>query len=295
MSPRIAAAPISWGVCEVPGWGHQLSPERVLTEMRDLGFTASEFGPDGFLPDDPAAKTESLAQHGLGAVGAFVPVVLHSETDPLPGVEALYPGFEASGAKVLILAAATGVDGYDAARPVLTEDQWARVLENLERIEQSAAAAGLSVVVHPHAGTMVENAAELDRVVTGTAVGICIDTGHMLIGGIDPVAFVREHAGRVGHVHLKDVRLSVVDQVRAGDLSYYDGVVNGLYSPLGEGDVDVPSILADLTESGYDGWYVLEQDVVITDEPAPGEGPLTSAKASLDYLTAHLTSNGDQA
>lgn len=295
MSPRIAAAPISWGVCEVPGWGHQLSPERVLSEMRELGFTASEFGPDGFLPDDPAAKADSLAEHGLGAVGAFVPVVLHSETDPLPGVEALYPGFEASGAKVLILAAATGVDGYDAARPVLTEEQWARVLDNLKRIAASAAQAGLTVVVHPHAGTMVENAKELDRVVNGTDVGICIDTGHMLNGGIDPVAFVREHADRVGHVHLKDVRLSVVEQVRSGDLSYYDGVVNGLYCPLGEGDVDVPSIITDLTNSGYDGWYVLEQDVVITAEPAPGDGPLVSAKASLEYLTSHLNSDGDLA
>ena len=69
---RVAGAPISWGVCEVPGWGHQLTPDRVLTEMREVGLVATEFGPDGFLPDAPAEKAKVLAAHGLTAVGGFV-------------------------------------------------------------------------------------------------------------------------------------------------------------------------------------------------------------------------------
>ena len=80
---RIAGAPISWGVCEVPGWGHQLDPDRVLREMREVGLAATEFGPAGFLPDDPAGKVATLAAHGLAAVGGFVPVVLHDpDHDP---------------------------------------------------------------------------------------------------------------------------------------------------------------------------------------------------------------------
>src|SRR6266536_886208 len=74
---KIAGAPISWGVCEVPGWGYQLSPARVLTEMAQVGLAATEFGPDGFLPADPAVMAEFLAARHLTAVGGFTPVVLH--------------------------------------------------------------------------------------------------------------------------------------------------------------------------------------------------------------------------
>ncbi len=85
---RVAGAPISWGVSEVPGWGYQLTPERVLPEMRDLGLVATEFGPDGFLPADPQAKAETLRSFGLSAVGGFVPVLLHDPNrDPLPEVD----------------------------------------------------------------------------------------------------------------------------------------------------------------------------------------------------------------
>ena len=86
LTDRVAGAPISWGVSEVPGWGHQLSPARVLTEMRAAGLVATEFGPDGFLPAEPAAKAAALAGHGLSAVGGFVPVVLHD-----PGRDPMVP------------------------------------------------------------------------------------------------------------------------------------------------------------------------------------------------------------
>src|SRR5699024_3605514 len=85
---RIAGAPISWGVCEVPGWGHQMSPDRVLTEMAGLGIGATEFGPQGWLPEAPAARSAALRPYGLTAVGAFVPVVLHDPAhDPVPEVD----------------------------------------------------------------------------------------------------------------------------------------------------------------------------------------------------------------
>src|SRR5919107_6413028 len=117
----MAGAPISWGVCEVPGWGYQLPADRVLREMRDVGLTATEFGPDGFLPPDPRPL---LAGYGLQALGGFVPVVLHRpDHDPVPAVTALLPGFTATGADTLVLAAATGQDGYDE-RPPLDAAGW---------------------------------------------------------------------------------------------------------------------------------------------------------------------------
>lgn len=286
---RIAAAPISWGVCEVPGWGHQMAPVRVLQEMQDLGFAATEFGPEGFLPAEPEAKAVLLEKYGMRAVGGFVPVVLHDGAqDPLPVIEAELKGFIAAGAGTLVLAAATGVDGYDAARPQLDEDGWATLFGNIRRIQEAASAAGIAVALHPHAGTMVETQDDLDRVLAGTDVAICFDTGHMLIGGIDPVAFARQHAGRVSHAHLKDVSLAAARQVQAGEKTYYDAVVDGLYRPLGQGDIDIRAIVLSLAEAGFDGWYVLEQDNVVQAEPATGAGPIGDARASLDYLKSIL-------
>ncbi len=196
---RIAGAPISWGVCEVPGWGHQLTPERVLDEMAGLGIGASEFGPDGFLPGP------LLAARGVTAVGGFVPAVLHEPAhDPLPAVRAALDRFTAAGARTLVLAAATGRDGYDS-RPEVSAEGWRLLLARLDAISALAGSLGVTAALHPHIGTVVEGPAEVDRVLDGSAVGLCLDTGHLLIGGTDPVALARRAPSRVAHVHLKDV------------------------------------------------------------------------------------------
>ena len=289
VTDRIAGAPISWGVCEVPGWGHQLAPDRVLAEMSELGLAATEFGPEGFLPAEPTAKAFVLASHNLRAVGGFAPVVLHrGEHDPVPAIERELAGFVAAGADVLVLAAATGVDGYDSARPVLTDAEWDTVFANLDALSAAAARSGIQAVLHPHVGTMVETEAEIERVLTGSMIPFCLDTGHLLIGGTDPVAFAAAHADRVAHVHLKDVDLAWAEKVRAGTITYYDAVIAGLYRPLGQGDVDVRAIVASLVASGYTGWFVLEQDNVLQHEPQPGEGPLYDARASVEFLRSLL-------
>lgn len=285
MSIKVAAAPISWGVCEVPGWGHQMKPERVLTEMRELGFEATEFGPEGFLPDSPEEKAKVLADYNMKAVGGFVPAVLHDPaSDPLPQINRELEGFVAAGGKTLVLAAATGIEGYDAKRPELDEEGWATVYSNVDRILSAAEAVGVSVALHPHAGTMVETQSDLDHILSGSSVKICFDTGHMFIGGIDPVAFAKEHADRVSHAHLKDVKLEFARKVQAGEQTYYDAVVDGMYVPLGAGDIDIRTIVESLEAAGFKGWYVLEQDNVITEEPAEGEGPISDARASLEFL-----------
>jgi inosose dehydratase len=116
---RIAGAPISWGVSEVPGWGYQLHPDRVLAEMRRVGLLATELGPEGFLPSEPDAMATVLAQHGLRAVGGFTPLLLHVPShDPVPEVERILEGYVACDAKVLVLSAVSGLEGYDS-RPEL--------------------------------------------------------------------------------------------------------------------------------------------------------------------------------
>lgn len=288
MAAKIAGAPISWGVCEVPGWGHQMTRSRVLDEMTALGYSACEFGPLGFLPEDAAGRVAVLREHGLSAVGGFVPVVLHDAShDPLPEIRAELEVFQAAGAEVMVLAASTGMVGYDD-RPTLSDDQWNTLFKNLSEIESLAAEFGVLAVIHPHVGTMVETGDDVARVIAGSDIGFCLDTGHMLIGGSDPVDFARDHAHRIKHVHAKDVDLAIASRVKAGDISYYDGVVAGMYVPLGRGDVDVASIVRSLETAGFTGWYVLEQDHVVTAEPSEGAGPFADAQASVTYLRSLL-------
>ncbi len=283
LATRIAGAPISWGVSEVPGWGWQYDPETVLAEMRDAGIAATEFGPDGFLPDDPAEKAKTLADLGLRAVGGFVPVVLHDPSyDPAPEIARALQGFLAAGASTLVLAAATGQDGYDD-RPVLDASGWQTLLANLDRLAELAAAQGILATIHPHVGTMVENADDVRRVLDGSTIGLTLDTGHLLIGGVDPVALTLEHTTRIKHTHLKDVDASWAARVQSGELSYTDAVRQGMYRPLGAGDIDLAAIVGALEASGYDGWYVLEQDTILVDRPTD-EGPVVDVRASIDHL-----------
>ena len=288
---RIAGAPISWGVCEVPGWGFQLSPDRVLQEMAEVGIAATEFGPDGFLPADPAAKAATLASYRLKAVGGFVPVVLHDPGhDPVPEVDRALDGFVAAGGDVLVLAANSGLDGYDA-RPVLDAAGWACLLGNLDRLAGLARSRGVVPSLHPHVGTMIEKRDEVMRVLADSSMPLCLDTGHLLIGGADPVDVVRQAAERVAHVHAKDVNAVLAAKVQEGELTYQQAVAQGLYVPLGRGDVDIAAIVRALTDAGFDGWYVMEQDTILPAEPAD-EGPLGAVRESIAYLSGLAAANG---
>ena len=282
---KIAGAPITWGVCEVPGWGHQMGAERVLQEMSNLGLVATEFGPAGFLPAEPAQRAASLATLNMHAVGGFFPVILHrDDVDPMDIVIPELQAYTEAGADTLVLAADSGLDGYDVKRPELDDAGWARVFENLNRISEYAASKGIKAVLHPHVGTIIETREDVLRVVNGSTIAFCLDTGHMFIGGTDPVWFSDEHASRVAHSHLKDVNAAKAARVQAGEITYYEGVVQGMYQPLGQGDVGIEKIVRNLLTSGYQGWFVLEQDLVINAEPDADGGPVEFVKQSLEFL-----------
>jgi inosose dehydratase len=191
---RIAGAPISWGVCEVPGRGYQLAPSPVLAEMCQVG----------------------LGAHGPTAVGGFTPVVLHERThDPLPAVERLLDGYAASGAANLVLSAATGRDNYDS-RPDLDEDDWRTLLANLDRLTTLAGEHGVRAVLHPHVGTMIETGPEVQRVLADCSVSLCLDTGHLLVGGTDPADVARQAPDRIAHTHVHDIDVpAIVEHLRA--------------------------------------------------------------------------------
>src|SRR5688572_2696439 len=160
----LAGAPISWGVCEVPGWGRMLPPERVLAEMASLGLTATEMGPLGYLPSAPAELRAILDDHGLGLVGAFVPLVLHEPSldEARATLDDLIPLMTALDGEVLVAAAVTDV--LWSPRIPLDADHWARIADNLQTLSELAAASGLRLALHPHVGTLVETAEDIDVV-----------------------------------------------------------------------------------------------------------------------------------
>jgi inosose dehydratase len=275
-------------VCEVPGWGYQLSPERVLQEMRDVGLVATELGPEGFLPSAPAAMAETLSRHDLHAVGGFTPLLLHRpDHDPVPAVAELLKAYGATGSDTLVLSAVTGLAGYDE-RPALDETGWRTLLSNLDRLAALAAEHRVRAVLHPHVGTMVQNPEEVQRVLEGSQIALCLDTGHLLIGGTDPAELTRQAPERIAHTHMKDVDSGLARQVQDGRRTYTEAVREGMYRPLGAGDVDFEAIIRYLRRQDYQGWYVLEQDTILTEEPA-GEGPLADVRTSVEYLRRLLS------
>jgi len=286
---RLAAAPITWGVCEVPGWGWQLGSERVLREVSGLGLRAIELGPSGFLPDDPREVARTLQRHDLRLASGFLPAVLHrpaSRAATLDRVAAAAETLAAAGADLLVLAAelGNGAAGYDRSAE-LSEQQWTALLEGLDEVRETAARHRLPLALHPHYGTAVERPEHVERILAGSDVPLCLDTGHLFVGGNDPVEVARAANGRIVHVHFKDVDGALATRVRAGEMGYRDAVTRGLYRPLGDGDVDVAGVVSLLETAGYGGWYVLEQDVVLEAEPAAGDGPAASAARSVHYLT----------
>ena len=283
---RVDGAPISWGICEVPGWGEQLPVDRVLTEMRSVGLTSTELGAIGWLPTDRAELKSVLEAHDVRVVGAFVPLTCH---DPARRERTLAEAEEMAallhdiGAENFVTAVVN--DPEDWSRPELSDEQWTHLFSMLDQIEGVTAAHGVRQVVHPHADTLIQTADEVERFLQSSSSAMCLDTGHLAVGGADPVAIADRYASRIGLVHLKDVRTAVADHFNAGELPWMAAVQAGLFATLGDGDVPVAATITSLERQGYDGLYVLEQDVAITDgEPPFGEGPVRNVAKNVAFL-----------
>lgn len=289
-APRLAGAPISWGACEVPGWGEMPDPEQVLTEMQELGLLGTELGPPGFLPEDPPELSAILARHDLVFVGSFVPLVLHepSDAEALAAAAETISRLREAGGEVIVVAV---VQDADWSRPEPLDDAgWRRLAERAAAIESMASAQGITFALHPHVGTLIETAAQVERALAETSVGWCLDTGHLMIGGTPPAQFARAHGDRVTHVHLKDVDGELAAELVAGRLSLLDATRRGLFRPLGEGVAEVAATLEALNAHGYRGWLVLEQDTAITaEEPAVKRAAMLDSQQSIAFLNSAHT------
>lgn len=283
---RVATAPISWGVCEMPGWGYQLPVDRVLAEMAAAGFAHTELGSLGYLPTEPAQLRRTLDRHDLSLLGGFVPLVVHTPdraAETRASVRRWAELIGEAGGRFFVTCAVSRPDRW-RGEP-LTDGQWASLCRALADIDALVAGYGLEHVFHSHFGSVVETDAELARVLEGTDVALVLDTAHLSLGGTDVLRLLDRDAHRVGLVHLKDLDPTLGARLTAGELSLMEAVQHGLFPPLGRGEVAISEIVARLEESGRDLWYVLEQDAAIAEGDLAAVGRLRrNADQSLDFL-----------
>ena len=283
---RVGSAPISWGICEVPGWGEQLPSDRVLSEMAGLGLTATELGSVGYLPTDPDALRSLLDTHGLRLTGGFNALALADASrrdEQLAIADRSAEILAAGGAEYFVTCVVSDPD--DWARPQLSEDEWQEMFDNIGRVDEVCSRHGLQQVFHVHVDSLVESAEEIQRVVDSTTVSFVLETGHMLIGGFDPLTFARDHAERIGLVHLKDVNMTIASPLNSDDITLMQAVQQGIFPSLGDGDAPIAECVTALESAGYSGWYIIEQDVALTEGlPADGEGPVRDVQRSVAYL-----------
>lgn len=275
MTLRLASAPVTWGVWErTIDRSDLIPPERMLETVQALGYTGIELGPPGYFGADGPAVGEALAPYGLALVGGFAPLHIADEdafrADIPVWLDPIVDMLAATGARGPVVLADAETDERIAAagqpaelaRTALAPDAFARALERVNEAVERCRAHGVEAVFHHHAGTYVESAEEVERLLAGTDVGICFDTGHALVGGADPLELVRLCGPRLAHLHLKDVDGGLLERVRRGEVGLEQAWDAGLFCPFGEGEVDFAAVLAAPELAGFDGWTVLEQDRV---------------------------------
>ena len=272
---RLASAPCTWGVWErTVERGDLIPPDRMLETVRSLGYGGIELGPPGYFGDDPESVVRVLEHYGLELVGAFAPLRIADEDgfrDDLAFLDRTIEILAASGARgpVVLAADENEIRLAAAGRPAaqretaLRGDAFRRAAERVELAARRALDRGVAATFHPHTATYIESPDEVAALLEATdpdVVKICLDTGHTVVGGGDPVGLARSIGARIAHLHLKDVDPRVLERVRPQELSVEQAWEQGLFCAFGDGAVDFAAVLAEL--ENYDGWFVVEQDRV---------------------------------
>ena len=294
--PRIGNAPVSWAVYEARLPNPPFAT--VLDAIAAAGYEGTELGPYGYLPTTKKALARELDSRHLALGSSFVPVALEDAS--------ARDGVIAHSLKVARLLAQFGVkelivaDDEDPRRTAeagripkdgsggWTATEWTTALQTLDAIAQRVMdECGLSVVVHHHSGTFIETPAEIDRLLEGTRpdrVNLLLDTGHAVYGGCDPVDIATRHGSRVRYVHLKDADRAELQRVRTTGISMPEAWKRGIFCAMGEGVVDFKGVVSALAKRGYDGWMIVEQDVVPDATGRLNPDPSESARKSRTYL-----------
>ncbi len=265
---RFGNAPVSYGVFGATT--HGAVPRDLLRTIAQADYEGCELGPPGFF-GSPAQTAEAFKESGLIAVGGYVPLHL-AGTDAdmahdLVGLQATCSELLACGGGLAILAdegspellSNPARDWLDRSLS-LNAEGWERLATRVRDAQSQVEQVGLTASFHPHISTYVESPWEVEILLDRTDVNLTLDVGHMALAGADPVQCVRNWAGRINHVHIKDVNVEVLRTARAQHRADFDVWWADVCVPLGQGDVDIPGVLDALVEVDYQGWLVVEQD-----------------------------------
>jgi inosose dehydratase len=282
--PRIALSPSSWGVSDVPGWGHQLDAERVLSEAAAVGEGAIEAGPPGFLPDRSDLTNPMLKRHRLRVVAGPAQAILHHHDiggAELAQLDGHASWLSALGAETLVLSAMPPRSASETHGIVLSSTGWAQLLHLIGSVQHVCSRHKLRLAVMPRYGSMIQGPSDIERLLVGTEAALCIDIGQLVLVGADPVEVLELAAGRIQHVRLNDIDESVAVKVREYGYDYAEAVSKNLFKPLGTGDAGVDRVVETLRRTGYKGWYALAQDTRL---PSADDRPLGVISRSLQHL-----------
>lgn len=269
---RLATAPVSWGIWEQTIDRTDLVPPQPLLEtVTAMGYRAMETGPPGYLARDGADAVELIAPFGVELVATFLPLRLDDEEafrSDLADLERTTEVLAAAGGGIVLLAdaerperAAIAGRPDELARDGFSAAQLDAAAKRLERAAELCRQRGLRAALHPHAATYVETPAETDAILErAPELELCVDTGHTLVAGGDPVEQVERHAGRLAHLHLKDVDAAVLERLRGGEIDMDEAWAEGIFCPFGKGVVPLREFLSRPEVRELDGYAVLEQD-----------------------------------
>jgi inosose dehydratase len=287
MTVRIGINPITWTNDDMPELGGDTPLATCLAETREAGFAGTEMG--GKFPTTSSELAPLMVRHGLTFIsGWYSGKLLSRGVDE--EMQAMAPHLTLlaeMGCRVMVFAEGTGGTHGDRAAPAASRTEvpageWAAYARKLNVLAERMQARGVQMAFHHHMGTAVQTAAEVDRLMaeTGPPVGLLLDTGHALYAGADPLALARKHAGRVVHVHCKDIRRDKLQVALACNMSFLDAIIDGVFTMPGDGCIDFLPILTVLREAGYAGWLVAEAE----QDPVKAN-PLTYAKLGFRNLS----------
>ncbi len=267
MSIRFGVSPIAWINDDLPELGGNTPLESVLGEARDVGFAGIELG--GKFPKDADVLQSLLRRFQLELVGGWYSANLltRSAAAEIQALQSHLKLLTALGCKVFILADTSNAIHCDqssslSATPRLAETSWDEFGRKLTEVADYLAQAGLRMAYHHHLGTIVESQQDLERLLksTGRSVGLTVDTGHAALGGIDALALIRDHPHRVAHVHCKDIRSRVFSRMKSESKSFLSGVISGMFTVPGDGDLEFAGVMQALAKIGYAGWVIVEAE-----------------------------------
>ncbi|GGX65116.1 myo-inosose-2 dehydratase [Saccharospirillum salsuginis] len=286
MSVRLGINPLTWTNDDMPALGAETSLDVCLSEGREAGFTGFELG--NKFPRTPDTLGPILDGHGLSLVSGWYSSRLleRSVAEELAAIEDHLHLLASLGADVMVFCEVTGCVHGDrqtpvSHRPTLTDAQWERLTEGLEAVARHCLERGVRIAYHHHMGTVIESDADVRRLMDNTsdAVGLLLDTGHLMYAGGDAIEIQRAYAARICHVHCKDIRAEVLKDARNRDLSFLDAVLNGVFTVPGDGCIDYPTLFQGLKANDYSGWLVVEAE----QDPAVAH-PLTYARLGYRHL-----------